>query len=120
MELANTRLTIMRGTEANAYGDESDVGAALYTGVPAAVVESSKTVFDPATQTPRTIRTSTAVVAGWTDIVTSDTVMDESTGAYYMVQDIQVQPTGPTGITPSKLLTLRWRSGVSTASDGSP
>lgn len=117
MELANTTLTIMRGTEANAYGDLSDVGAPIYTGVPAAVVESSKVVFDPATQTPRTIRTSTCVVASWVDVLTSDTLLDESTGSYYMINDIQQQPTGPTGIAPDKILTLRWRSGVSAGSD---
>jgi hypothetical protein len=117
MELANTTLTVMRGVEANAYGDLSDVGAPVYTGVPAAINESSKTVFDPATQTPRTIRTSTCVVAGWVDILTSDTLLDESTGAYYMIQDVERQPTGPTGIAPDKILTLRWRSGVTPGSD---
>lgn len=117
MELANTRLTIMRGTAANAYGDESDVGTPLYMGVPAAVNESSKTVFDPATQQPRTIRTSTAVVPGWTDVLLSDTLFDENSGSYYMVQDIARQPTGATGISPDLLLTLRSRSGVSTSTD---
>ena len=117
MELANTRITIMRGTAANPYGDESDVGAPIYSGIPAAIVESSKQVFDPATQQPRTIRTSTCAVPGWVDILTSDTIRDEASGSYYMIQDIELQPTGPTGIAPDKLLTLRWRSGVSTASD---
>lgn len=117
MELANTTLTIMRGTAANAYGDLSDVGAPISTGVPAAVTEASKVVFDPATQTPRTIRTLKCVVAGWTDILDSDTIKDEATGNFYMVQDIQTQPTGPTGIIPDKILTLRMRSGVSVQSD---
>jgi hypothetical protein len=117
MELANTRLTIMRGTVANAYGDLTDVGQPIYTRVPAAVVESSKTVFDPATQRPQTIRTSTAAVPGWTDVLDSDTILDERSGNYYMIQDITLQPTGPTGIRPDKILTLRWRSGVSTGSD---
>lgn len=117
MELANTTLTIMRGTTTDAYGSITDVGAPIYTGVPAAVVESSKVVMDPATQTPRTIRTSTCVVPGWTDVLTSDTIQDETTGNYYMINDIAVQPTGPTGIAPDKLLTLRWRSGVTAGSD---
>lgn len=117
MELANTRLTIMRGTTANSYGDLSDVGTPIYTGVPAAVTEASKVVFDPATQQPRTIRTLKAVVAGWTDVLDSDTILDEATGNAYMIQDIQVQPTGPTGIAPDKLLTLRMRSGVGVQSD---
>jgi hypothetical protein len=43
--------------------------------------------------------------------------MDEATGNYYMINDIELQPTGPTGIAPAKLLTLRWRTGVSVTSD---
>lgn len=117
MELANTHLTIMRGTTANAYGDLTDVGQPIYARVPAAVVESSKVVFDPATQRPQTIRTSTAVVPGWADVLESDTIMDEGSGNFYMIQDITLQPTGPTGIQPDKILTLRWRSGVSAGSD---
>jgi hypothetical protein len=117
MELANTRITIMRGTEANAYGDVSDVGSPISSGIPAFVTESSKQVWDPATQQPRTVRTSKCVVASWVDILSSDTLLDEGSGNYYMIQDIQLQPTGPTGITPEKILTLRWRSGVGVTSD---
>lgn len=117
MELANTRLTIMRGVAANAYGDLTDVGTPIYNGIPAAINESSKTVFDAATQRPQTIRTSTCVVPGWVDVITTDTLLDESSRAYYMIEDIQRQPTGPTGITPNLILTLRWRSGVSPDSD---
>jgi hypothetical protein len=117
MELANTRVTIMRGTAANAYGDLTDVGQPVYMGIPAAINESSKTVFDAATQRPQTIRTSVCVVANFVDILTSDTLLDETSQNYYMIEDIQTQPTGPTGITPTKILTLRWRSGVSPGSD---
>jgi hypothetical protein len=117
MELANTRLTIMRGTTVNAYGDESDVGSPIATGIPAAVTESSKQVWDPATQQPRTVRTSKCVVPGWVDVVNSDTLLDETTGNAFMIQDIQLQPTGPTGIPPAKILTLRGRSGVSVRSE---
>ena len=117
MELANTSLTIMRGTEANAYGDLSDVGSPIYTGIPASLVESSKQTWDPASQERRTIRTTSAVVPGWTDIKTSDTVRDETSGSYYMIEDISPQQTGPTGISPDLMLTLRSRSGVSTSTD---
>lgn len=117
MELANTTITIMRGVEANAYGDLSDVGTPVYTGVPAAVTEASKQTWDPATQQPRTIRTLKALVPIWTDILTSDTIRDETNGNYYMINDLQRQPVGPTGITPSIILTLRERSGVGTGSD---
>jgi hypothetical protein len=115
MELANTTLTVMRGTAANQFGDLTDVGTPIYTGLPAAVVESSKTTWDPATQTPRTIRTSKAVVPRWADILASDTLKDERTGDYYMIIDVTDQPS--LGSPPDKLLTLRWRSGVTPKSD---
>jgi hypothetical protein len=115
MELANTLLTVMRGTEANAYGDETDVGTVIYQNIPAGVVESSKTVFDPSTQQPRTIRISKCVVPYWADILTSDTLMDQGTGNFYMIVDLQIQPS--LGVPPDKILTLRWRSGVTAGSD---
>ena len=55
------------------------------------------------------------MVPDWADILTSDTLMDERTGNYYMIIDIQVQPT--LGTPPDKILTLRWRSGVTPGSD---
>ena len=57
MELANTRITIGRGTGVNDAGDITDVGTPLYLHVPAAVVEKSHQTFDYASSTRRTIRT---------------------------------------------------------------
>lgn len=118
MELANTSLTVMRGTKVNGYGDRTNVGTPLYRGIPAARVESSKQVFDRASQRAQTIRTTKAVVPDWADILTTDTVMDETTGDYYMVEDVTLQPT--LGPPPDKLLTLRSRSGVTVTSDKPP
>jgi hypothetical protein len=115
MELQTTTITIMRGTTANRFGDRTDVGTPLHAGVPAALVESSKQVFDRATQRPQTIRTITCVLPSWADVTDADTIRDESTGSYYMVQSIQVQPT--LGPPPDLLLTLRSRSGVTPATD---
>lgn len=116
MELANTTLTVCRGTRANAWGDKTNVGTPLYTGIPAAVVESSKQVFDRAAQRFQTIRTSTCMVPTWADIVDTDTLIDETTGNAYMVESIEQQPTlGPPS--DGKILILRWRSGVSVDSD---
>jgi hypothetical protein len=116
MEIANCAVTIMRGTEANAYGDESDVGTPLYQHVPAAVTETSKTVFDPATQRPQTIRTSMCVLPSWADVLDSDTLQREDTGDFFMVESIQRQPT-LIGVQPDIILSLRWRSGVSPGSE---
>lgn len=115
MELANTTLTVCRGTTVNQYGDRTNVGTPLYTGIPAAIVESAKQVFDRASQRFQTIRTSTCVVPDWADILDTDTLLDETTGNTFMVESVTRQPT--LGLPPDKLLTLRSRSGVSVESD---
>ena len=66
-------------------GDESDVGAPLYTDIPAAIAEVSETVFDAATQRLSTIRSIKAVMPGWADVIASDTIQDEFTGYFYIV-----------------------------------
>jgi hypothetical protein len=115
MELANTTVSVLRGTEVNHYGDKTNVGVPLYTGIPAALVESSKQVFDRASQRHQVIRTTTCVIPDWADILSTDTLVDEASGNAYMVESVTLQPT--LGPPPDKILILRWRSGVSVGSD---
>ncbi|MGH3296094.1 MAG: hypothetical protein ACRDP7_30275 [Trebonia sp.] len=115
MELANTSLSVLRGTTVNAWGDKTNVGTPLYTGIPAALVESAKQVFDRASQRMQTIRTSTCVVPDWADILDTDTLIDETSGDAYMIESVTRQPT--LGPPPDKILVLRSRSGVSVESD---
>lgn len=110
------QFTVMRGTAANAYGDETDVGNVLYTGVPVAYAETTDTVFDAATQRQQTVRSISAVFPSWADVQDTDTLQDESTGNYYMVESMQERP-GIGFYPPDKILALRMRSGVSTGSD---
>jgi hypothetical protein len=117
MEMANTRLTVMRGTEVNSHGDLTDVGLPLHKHVPAALVEKANVTFDRASQTRRTIRTIMCTVPGYTDVDDDDTIFDEGTGNYFTVQAIEKQPT-LIGVQADLILTLQMRSGVSAASDG--
>ncbi len=119
LELANTRLTICRGTEVDDAGDLSDIGTPLYLHVPASLVEKSHTTYDPASSTRRTIRTIMCVVPSWVDIDLCDTLLDETTGNAYMIEDILAQPS-LMGAPQDLILTLRMRSGVSIGSDGPP
>lgn len=116
LRFRNRRMTIMRGTQTNVFGDESDVGVPLYTGVSAAIAETSQTVFDAATQRQQIIREVTCTVPGWVDVVTTDTLKDEFTERYYMITSIEEEPG--IGYYPApKILTLRIRSGVNVRSD---
>ncbi|MCX4750903.1 hypothetical protein OG455_41215 [Kitasatospora sp. NBC_01287] len=116
LRFLNRTITIMRGVEANPYGDLSDVGIPRYTGVQAAIAETSQTYFDAASQRNQIIRAIECIVPAWVDVETTDTLMDESTGYYYMIEGIREQPG--IGYYPApKVLTLRMRSGINVTSD---
>jgi hypothetical protein len=116
LKFMDRQIRTFRGSSVDEFGDMSDVGSPLYTGIQAAIAEVDETVFDAATQRMSTIRQVKGVVPGWADIIASDTLQDEFTGFYYMVESLEAEP-GIGFYPPRKLLTLRERSGVSIASD---
>jgi hypothetical protein len=92
-EVANCTVSIMRGVGYDEYGDISDDMAAVTPGIPAVLIETSRSVFDPATQTPRTVRSATLRVPAWTKVLSSDQIRDDSTGNTYSIEDITLPPT---------------------------
>lgn len=116
LKFMNRRLTVYRGMVVDEFGDESDVGTALYTAIPAAIAEISETVYDAATQRPQTIRAVKCRVPGWADIQASDTIQDELTAYFYIVLSLEAEPS--VGYYPPfKILDLKMRSGITIASD---
>lgn len=116
LAVRNRKITVMRGTTVNEFGDRTNVGTPLYTGIPAALAETKDVVYDAATQREQVIRGITCVVPAWADIQDSDTLMDEATGFFYMVEGIEARQG--IGYYPAeKILSLRMRSGVTIASD---
>ena len=109
-DLANTSASILRGTSADAYGDVDDAATVAYADIPAAIVESSKTVIDPASQTPRTIRAVTCVMPGWADVLNTDRIQDQSTGYVYAIESVEAQPS--LGYPADTVLTLRRLTGA--------
>ena len=105
LDLANCTVTIQRGTTVDAYGDVDDSLTPVYTGVPAAIVESAKTVTDPSSQTPRTIRTITCVMPSWADVLNTDTLRNEQNNQGYAVESVEAQPS--LGYPPDTILILR-------------
>lgn len=116
LKFRNRRINTYRGVAYDELGDPSDVGALHLTGVPVAIAETTDTVFDAATMRQQIVRTITCVAPNWADIIDSDTLQDEATGFFYIVESIEARP-GPGYYPPDKLLTLRMRSGVTIASD---
>jgi hypothetical protein len=84
--IATTRLTVLRGTTTDAYGDEQDTDTAVATGVIASLVEQSRRVTTRENPTPRIVRYAVARVPAGTDIRDQDRVRDERTGATYIVE----------------------------------
>lgn len=116
LKFFNRTITIMRGLQANPYGDLSDVGIPRVTGVQAAMAETEQTYFDAASQRNQIIRGIECHVPNWVDVETTDTIQDEATGCYYMIEGIRLQP-GIGYYPPIKILQLRMRSGVDVTSD---
>lgn len=109
--VANTYVSVLRGTVVDEYGDVQDSGVAVFTRVPASLVETQRTVFDPATQLPRTVRSTVCVIQDGLGLTNSDQIVDEQTGDKYAVEEIVKPPTldgAPVDIT----LTLRRVTGI--------
>ena len=92
----------------------SDVGVPIYQHMPAALILASMTVFDPSSSTRRIVAASKLMLPSWADVDTDDTILDESSGSYFAIEDIQMQPS--LGSPPDLLLTLRSVTGVSVSS----
>jgi hypothetical protein len=92
LPLANTRCSVLRGTATDAYGDTVDAMTPYETDVPALLTEEAQTVFDPATQEPRTVRTAMCYVPPWLDVLNTDQIYDQLSGETFMIIDIVAQP----------------------------
>jgi hypothetical protein len=105
-EITNTTCSVLRGTSVDAWGNQQDAGVPYMQGVPAFLAETSRTAYDRASQTPRTVRTTTCVLPDYVGVSTSDQITDESTGYRYAIEDILAPPT-LMGAPADVVLTLR-------------
>jgi hypothetical protein len=94
--VATTTVTVLRGTSTDEFGDELDVDTAVYTGLPFSLIEQSRRIFDPATGTPRIVRTVYGRANAGTDLQTTDRLRDERSQAVYVINAV-TQQTGVGG-----------------------
>lgn len=66
-------------------GDPAGTYTVIATGVPASITEDGRRTFDAATQTPRSIRTLSALIGSSTDIRKGDRLRDDSHGGTLFV-----------------------------------
>lgn len=86
--VATTKVSILRGTTTDAYGDEQDTDTPVHTGIPASLVEQSRRVTTRDDPTPRIVRYAVARVPASTDVTDQDRLLDERTGAKYIVDAV--------------------------------
>ena len=101
-ELATTSVQILRGETANEFR-QTDSTTAAYASIPASIVETGQRPPIP-TQQPRTVRTITAVMPQWADVLNTDRLQD-ACGTVYAVIEVTAQPS--LGYPADKVLKLR-------------
>lgn len=105
-ETVNTRVTLLRGTGTDAYGDPTDTDTVFLAHIPATLIETGKNVQDPSTSTPRTIRQVQCALPGFIGVLDTDRIRDELSGNLYMVVGVDTPPT-LIGETPDVRLDLK-------------
>lgn len=105
-ETQNALVSLFRGTDFDGFGDVTDSPLPYIQGVGATLIETTQIVQDPATQTPRVIRTSTALVPLWLGVLESDRLENELSGDIFMIEDV-VRIPNLTGAVPDLKLVLK-------------
>lgn len=93
MEIANTTVTVLRGSTTNAFGDTIPSGTAVLEGVPAFIGETGRKVQDPGSPAPRTIREVAGHVPRWAGVLNTDQLRDDRTGDTYQVLSVTDPPS---------------------------
>jgi hypothetical protein len=86
--VATTKITVLRGTSTDGYGDEQDTDTAVHVGIPASLTEQSRRVTTRDDPVPRIVRYAIARVPARTEVTDQDRVLDERTGAKYIVDAV--------------------------------
>ncbi|MBA5222225.1 hypothetical protein [Streptomyces griseoaurantiacus] len=104
--LANTTISVLRGTTTDEFGDETDNASVAASGIPCSLVEQVRQAFTPESPTPRVVRYTIGRVNADTDVREDDRVKDEYTGRVYIVQ--AVSQTGGLGMVNDLRLDLKY------------
>lgn len=85
-----TTVSVLRGTAATEFGDTVDSGAVYLSGVPASLIERSRTGIDQSDEAVRVYRYVVCRLPYGTDVKDTDQIRDEATGAVYSVASVSV------------------------------
>jgi hypothetical protein len=106
--IATTWVTVLRGVATDLDDDISDLpveaGTDAQTGIPASLIEGSRSIKTPSSATPRVVRYAIARLPAGTDVTEEDRLRDDRTGRIYAITAV-TQPAA-IGFTPSLRLDL--------------
>lgn len=100
--LATTRVTILRGTATDRYGDEVDTDTVVEVDVPASILERPVTGGRPSSGRKDTQRTHALRVWKSVDVQQNDRIRDQKTGRVYVVTT-EAPSTNPVGLGSTRL-----------------
>ncbi|WP_274029453.1 hypothetical protein [Streptomyces sp. MMBL 11-1] len=103
--LANTTISVLRGTTTDEFGDPVDAPTTVASGIPASLIEVTRRAFTPENPTPRVVRYSIARTGADVDVLEDDRIRDESTDRIYIVE--AVSQTGGIGMVNDLRLDLK-------------
>lgn len=86
--VATTLISVLRGSTVDEFDDEVDGATVIAIGIPAAIVEQSRTVRTESDPTPRAVSYYLGRVKYGTDIKAEDRIKDEKTNQVYIVDDV--------------------------------
>lgn len=98
--MATTRAALVRGTTINALEDEVDDNATPVEGFDdfaAAITETSRAVYDPASGERRTVRVVTGRVPANLPVQDGDRIRDNRTGTIYPIGEFTLVPRSVAG-----------------------
>lgn len=101
---ATHRVSILRGTETDTYGDMVDSNIAIRNGVQISIQETNRRTFVPAEGAYRVIRSYSATVGYETDLRKDDRIRLPD-GTIFLVVDIS-EPLPVFGSKPDRTVTL--------------
>lgn len=85
---ATCRATVYRGQTTDSFGDRDNGGTVVVSNIPASIEETSSSVFDHATSTPRQIRMVAGLVSSRHDVQVDDRIHDDTNGVWYVVRNV--------------------------------
>lgn len=85
-----TTVAVLRGAAADDYTGAVDNETTAASGIQASLIEQTRTVQDPASGTPRIVRSARARLPRDTDVVHTDRIRDERTGTTYAISDVRL------------------------------